>query len=226
MNNYLHSILLFIFCFFCSSLFSQENCKVIKPEIAGSYSGKCKKGLANGYGTAVGTDRYEGQFLKGLPNGEGTYTWATGESYTGEWKEGKRNGEGVYTFFYDGKDSTLYGNWMNDIYLGLKPNKPNIIYKTGIDRYTIQKNGNFRNRVLIDIYQSGMRNLGITNFMISSSGGYETKIGQSVGYDEVIFPVIIKVTYTTWNKLRTATYYVDLEFEIFEPGDWKVDLYN
>jgi len=62
--------------------------------------------------------------------------------------------------------------------------------------------------------------------MISSSSGYDTSLGNSVGYDEVLFPVRIRITYTTPNKLKTATYYVEFEFEISEPGDWIVDLHN
>ncbi|MEI6061185.1 MAG: hypothetical protein WCR72_10775, partial [Bacteroidota bacterium] len=59
-------------------LFGQEKCRVLKPELVGTYEGKCKDGLANGKGIAIGTDRYEGQFTKGFPQGYGTYTWSTG----------------------------------------------------------------------------------------------------------------------------------------------------
>jgi hypothetical protein len=199
---------------------------VLLPGLEGSYKGKCKNGLANGTGLSIGKDRYDGQFINGLPDGKGTYTWAGGASYKGEWKEGKRSGEGVYIFFINGKDSTLNGNWLNDNYLGPKAKEPDIRYKTGIDRYTFKKEINVKNRVLIDIFQNGMYNMGISDFMISSTSGYETRVGNSIGYDEVIFPVIIKVSYTSWNKLNTATYYVEFEFEIFEAGDWRVALHN
>lgn len=215
-----------MFVFTSIIAFGQVNCKVLKPEIDGSYAGDCKKGLANGTGLAIGTDRYEGQFIKGLPNGEGTYTWSAGQTYKGKWKDGKREGEGEYTFFYNGKDSTLYGNWLNDNYIGEISKNPIVNYKSGIDRYSITKAGDLKNRVLINIYQNGMRNTGISNLMVSSSNGYEVNVGLSIGYDEIIFPVKIKVTYTTMNKLKTASYYVEFDFEIFETGDWKVDLHN
>ena len=226
MKSSLRISLLFVFIF--SSLISlgQVNCKVLKPELAGSYTGKCKQGLANGFGTAVGTDRYEGQFIKGLPDGKGTYTWATGESYAGEWEEGERSGAGDYTFFFNGKDSIISGNWLKNNYIGPISKKPLVTSRTSIDRYSIVKNGNFKNRVLVDIYQNGVRNTSITNFMISSSSGYDTSVGLSVGFDEVSFPMTIKITYTTMNKLKTASYYVEFECEIFEPGDWKIDLHN
>jgi hypothetical protein len=218
--------LLILFLIPCQIALSQGNCKVLKPELTGGYKGKCKDGLANGKGSAIGIDRYEGQFLKGLPEGKGTYTWATGESYTGYWREGKRNGEGEYTFFYNGNDSILAGNWENDRYTGPVPKKPQVIHKSNIDRYTFRKTKNIRNRILINLYQNGSRNTGISNLMISSSSGYDTSLGNSVGYDEVSFPVKILVKYTTLNKLKTATYDVEFEFEISESGDWIVDLHN
>ena len=91
--------------------YAQQNCKVLVPEIAVTYKGKCKKGLAHGKGKAVGTDVYEGQFRKGLPHGQGKYNWATGEFYLGQWKMGKRDGEGSYTFKFEGKDSIQAGIW-------------------------------------------------------------------------------------------------------------------
>ena len=62
------------------------DCKVLKPEIAGIYSGDCKKGLANGKGIAEGIDKYEGKFKDGLPHGNGTYQYANGEIYQGDFK--------------------------------------------------------------------------------------------------------------------------------------------
>lgn len=220
------SCVLLLFLLFCQSALSQENCKVLKPEIAGTYKGRCKNGLADGKGSASGTDSYTGHFLKGLPDGVGSYFWKTGESYTGHWKEGKRHGEGKYSFFYHGKDSTITGIWENDDYKGQKVENPKIIYKSSIDRYRFEKTGNIKNRVLIYIYQDGARNTGVSNLMISSSSGYETSLGNSFGYDEVTFPVTVRVSYTTLNKLKTASYYVEFHFEIFDSGDWKVDLHN
>ncbi len=219
-------ILVIIFFFLFKVAISQENCKVLKPELAGVYKGNCKQGLANGMGSATGTDSYTGQFVKGLPDGKGTYIWATGESYTGYWKKGKRHGSGDFKFSFQGKDSIISGNWENDRYIVKEPEKYKIIYKSSVERYKFIKNGDIRKRVLINIYQNGVRNFGISNFLISSSSGYDTSVGNSIGYDEIVFPVRIRITYTTFNKLRTATYEVEFEFEISEPGNWSVDLHN
>ena len=81
-----------------SFLLAQDDCKVIVPELQGTYTGKCKKGLAHGQGKAVGKDTYEGSFKKGYPHGNGTYTWSTGETYVGRWKMGESDSEGCYHF--------------------------------------------------------------------------------------------------------------------------------
>jgi hypothetical protein len=218
-----------LFCFFFSlmiNLSAQPECMVLKPEIAGKYTGKCKNGLAQGKGKSEGQDTYVGTFFKGLPNGNGTYTWANGDTYEGAWDNGLKTGEGILKFKYNGKDSTLTGIWENDQYKGPVPPKPKIINTVSIERYTITKSGGIRNRVLINFYQDGMRNLGIENMLLSTTSGTTTTLGQSVGYDNIIFPVTIKVSYSTWNKVRTVQFYAKFEFEIFEPGDWVVDLHN
>jgi len=198
----------------------------MKPEISGTYDGKCKKGLANGKGIAVGTDRYEGQFTEGLPSGYGTYTWSNGNVYTGEWAAGMRHGIGKLTMKLNGRDSIQDGLWQNDSFQGPKPRNPYVSYKDGVDRFTFQKNNTTRSRVLIDIYQNGARNRTVTNLILSTTSGSDTKVGESIGYDFVTFPVSIKIMYTSLNKFHTISYNVKFEFEIFEPGDWTVVLEN
>jgi hypothetical protein len=207
-------------------LFGQENCKVLNPAISGTYEGKCKNGFANGKGIAIGTDKYEGQFSKGLADGEGTYTWSTGEKYVGEWKTGQRNGVGTYIMHVIGKDSIQSGMWKNDKYMGPKPKQPNIIYKVGVDRYNFKRTDSPKNRVLVDIFQNGSRNRGVSNLNITSTSGYEVKVGESVGYNEVVFPIFIRIRYTTFNKTHAAVNNVTFDFELFEPGDWTVELHN
>jgi len=226
MKNILLLSLISIFVFSTIILHGQEKCKVLKPNLSGTYKGKCKNGLANGKGIAIGKDKYEGQFSKGLPQGEGTYTWSNGSTYTGEWAAGMRHGIGKYTSSVNEKDSVLNGVWQEDKYVGPIPRKPYVNYNSGVDRYNFQKNNTTESRVLINMYQSGTRNLGISNFMMSTTSGSDTKIWQSVGYDFVVFPVSIKIMYTSWNKIHTIQYNVKFDFEIFEPGDWTVELHN
>ncbi len=161
-----------------------------------------------------------------MPWGKGSYTWANGDNYTGDWKNGIREGEGELKFKVSEKDTIVSGLWENDRYLGPKPKEPEVISKTSIDRYNIYKQGDILNRVLIDFQQNGMRNTGITNLLISSNSGTETNLGYLIGYENINFPVVIKVNYTTWNKLRTQQIYAIFEFKISEPGDWRVEIFN
>lgn len=226
MKKFNTSTLLIIFLMIGSLIFAQSGCLVLKPEIAGNYSGNCKKGLAHGKGKSVGKDTYEGQFSKGQPEGKGIYTWSTGEVHTGEWKFGMREGEGIYKFKQEGRDTMLIGIWERDEYIGPKPIKPRVITRLGVDRYVFKRMSDIKNRVLIDFYRNGTRNPDIENFMIVTSSGYETTVGQSVGYEGMDFPVIIRLNYDTWNNFRTAKNYIIFEFEISEPGDWKVEVHN
>lgn len=222
-NFYLSIPLLIAISF---QLIAQEACVVLIPEISDTYSGKCKNGLANGKGRAEGIDTYEGKFSEGLPHGRGTYTWANGNTYTGEWFKGKRQGPGTLTVKLATKDSIVDGLWDDDRYLGPKPKAPRVITKVGVDRYSFKKLAGTKDRVLIDIKQNGMRNTTVTNFSMTTSNGVETNLGFSVGYDYIDFPVTIRVTYVTQNKMRTQTYQVIFEFEISEPGDWIVEIHN
>ncbi len=226
MKNLLRYIILLVIFPGSSLVFGQNKCRVLIPQIARHYEGGCKKGFANGKGVADGKDRYEGQFKKGLPDGEGTYYWSTGEIYKGDWVVGFRDGEGSYTYKIDGRDTTISGIWSKDVYKGPVPDKPKILFSTGVDHYSFHRYGKIKNRVLINIYQNGARNIEISSFRISSSSGYDTSRGGAIGYDNVTFPVTIKLNYITPNKLHTSTNYVTFEFTIYEEGDWVVDLQN
>ena len=226
-KHHMKFILPFILFLSLSQFISaQENCKVLLHEIDSIYIGKCKKGYAHGKGTAIGKDSYTGKFTKGWPNGKGTYTWANGDIYTGGWIEGKRNGNGKLTLKLADRDSILDGLWKEDMYLGPKPKAPSVITKTSIERHSFQKLGKIHNRVLINFLQSGGTNNTITNLSINASSGEETNLGNSIGYEFVKFPVIIRVSYATMNKLNTLRYQAIFEFEITEPGDWLVKLHN
>ncbi|MCR6721707.1 MAG: hypothetical protein NVV59_15795 [Chitinophagaceae bacterium] len=119
---------------------SAQDCKVKSKALEGSYEGDCQKGVANGKGSAKGTDSYTGDFKSGLPHGQGKYEWANGDWYQGEWEKGIRSGYG--TMHYADKPSydTLYGFWKKDKYVGKFPapyiihSRTNVIRDVNIDQ--------------------------------------------------------------------------------------------
>jgi len=219
-------ILLSIFSVILSlSINAQSDCKVLIPELSGEYIGKCKKGLAHGKGKATGIDTYEGSFKKGLPNGGGVYTWKSGAIYDGDWRDGHRYGEGVFTFKYDDIDSVQAGIWKDDVYMGPIPVKPKVITKTAVTRYNFRREGD-GDRILIDLSLNGSPNKDILDLTLIATSGSSFEMGRSIGFEGVAFPVIIKLSYLTWNTAHTSRNHATFEFEIEEAGNWQVDVVN
>jgi hypothetical protein len=161
-----------------------------------------------------------------LPHGEGTYTWATGEVYEGSWKKGKRHGYGIYMYIVEGQDSILQGNWVNDAYKGMEEvDGVRVLMKRDISRYKSLRRGD-GNKVLVKIVSAGMTDLSIEEFMFLNSSGNQVRIFDATGYENVEFPFWGKVTYSIWNRTKTARLTVLFEFEILNPGVWEISLYN
>jgi hypothetical protein len=86
-----------IFLFLSFAAVAQE-CKVLDPELQGSYAGSCKDGLAEGSGQAQGTAEYRGEFRAGKKHGKGVKSWPSGDRYEGEFADDRREGRGKYTW--------------------------------------------------------------------------------------------------------------------------------
>jgi len=208
------------------SAFTQEACKVLKPEISGKYTGDCKNGLADGKGVAEGTDKYEGKFKKGLPNGQGTYTWSTGEVYKGSWSEGKKQGEGKLTFKTNGTDTTTVGIWKNDVFFKKKVESPYDIRKvTSIKRYSVERSGD-GNKVMLAIMKNGDNNSSVSGLTFFCTSGMMFSIGPKMGYENVMFPCTMRIIYSSTNAFNTASFACEFEVEIKEPGSWDIRLDN
>jgi hypothetical protein len=221
-------LVIFIVLGFSLNKLIAQDCKVKVDELVGTYKGKCKNGYAHGKGKAVGIDTYEGKFYEGLPHGKGTYTWANGDTYKGYWKYGKRDGIGTFVMKIHEKDSIMYGIWVNDEYKGPKPKRPQIMYRENIDNVHFKKKYEDKNKVLITFKQHGRINYKVSNLTINSSSGIKSHLLRegTYGYENITFPVKFKITYSTPNKPETSTLSCTLEFEIYEPGDWEVDILN
>ena len=212
-----------VFLFSLSMLsYSQKDCKVLMLEISEEYDGKCKNDLAHGKGFAKGTDTYTGRFKKGLPDGLGTYTWANGDEYLGMWEKGKRHGEGTLKYTLEEKNKKLSGIWEFDKYIGPKPKPPVVKYRKGVTRYRFTKMGNQYNRVEIKIMKGGTVNPSVDMLSINSSTGRQN----GLKIEDVKFPLRVKLNYETYTSLNTSKYSVIFEFEISEPGDWLLVIYN
>jgi len=218
---------LILFCLISTPiwLFSQAKCKVLLPAISDSYQGKCKKGYANGKGIAKGIDSYDGRFRQGYPDGNGTYTWASGNEYVGEWDYGKRHGVGIYKFKFNGKDSIQSGLWNEDKYMGPVPPPPFILQSRNIQQYSFYKRDE-GNKLSIEIFINGAINSTIEDLSIVSTNGSYQNLGRTIVFDYLEFPVTMKITYRTWNKLHTDKYDAVFEFKMSEPGDWRLKLTN
>lgn len=212
---------------------SISDCVVNVPELQGSYVGKCKKGLANGKGTAKGKDQYIGRFKAGLPHGRGTYTWASGAVYSGAWKKGIREGYGEFTSKINGLDSTIAGFWHNNAYLderkgfSLIPKRLGktadyiVSYKRNVDRYRFMRLGE-GNRLEIQFKRQGFI-VEPLNFLIVNSSGILSYGSTWVLIDNIEFPFIAEMTYDFPAFSTTGNYiHLEIHYEIYSPGSWQI----
>ena len=207
------------------SAYGQGICKVLVPELEGTYSGDCKSGLADGAGEAIGVDYYKGEFSKGLPDGEGTYLWKNGATYTGEWKKGKRHGSGRYEYRTREQDSVLAGEWRNDKFIGARQLRPYVIeYRTGIGRVSCMRIGD-RPYVKYKFSRGGGDSYSlISNLLMQSNSGSEKIANDFTGYENVTYPFSARMTFNAPNAFYTASIFCELRLTINEPGAWLVSI--
>jgi len=201
-------------------------CKVLIPEISGTYVGVCRNGLAHGKGTASGIDRYEGQFSKGLPQGNGTYTWSYGAFYKGEWEKGLRDGEGEMVYVTVNGDSLVKGFWRAGNYIGEKSIPAySVIRKDNLLSTSLRKTGE-GDVVIIKFMMKGQVNSKVGGLSMTSTSGTRYKAGRYEGIQSVRYPLDLKITYTTNNPISRSSFDVVFECTINEAGKWEITLNN
>ena len=75
-----------------------QACRVLDPDLQGSYEGPCVDGLAEGAGSVAGAAQYRGGFKAGRKHGRGVKSWPNGDRYEGEYAEDRMDGGGVYSW--------------------------------------------------------------------------------------------------------------------------------
>jgi len=205
-----------------------QDCKVVMVSINKTYSGDCKKGLAQGTGSASGIDKYEGEFRKGWPHGKGSYYWKDGTIYEGEWKNGKKHGKGKLFLHNIKKDSLVEGIWEKDKYVGkvkIRPFKINQSYS--IQRSAVNRWGD-GNSVSIKFMKNGGENSSIQNLRLSGSSGTEMSGLNRFGFVNVTFPLTIRIAYRSGASMNVSSGSMDCVFDctINNPGKWEIILTN
>ena len=226
-SRFMKAVWFLLILFSGSLLCAQDECKVLMPEISGTYTGKCKKGLANGKGLAVGIDTYEGRFSKGLPDGTGKYTWADGRIYEGSWQQGRREGKGTMIYPVAGGDSTVAGYWKKDEYVGTELIPPyRVTRNQGIVRYSIRKANEVGSGFSVGLYLAGNFNTDVDNFTMDTSSGQRFESGRKRGIENALVPYNVSIRYRVWNTMHSQQHEVFFDFEINEPGTFEVTITN
>ena len=212
----LSSILLIIVFF--SEVTAQSNCKVDIEELAGKYEGDCKKGLAHGNGTAIGTDQYTGEFRKGLPHGSGVYTYSNGMVYDGEFKNGLKDGEGKMNLApINNRDSVLVGFWSKDKYVGQYKDPYKIHYKSPLVTGTkITAADDDESIIFITISLKGKTESNPNFTLQEQIGAYSTI--QSFGRTTKVYVARFPFRFTLTYMDETA------DIEILNEGSWNVSI--
>jgi len=120
-------ILLSFLLFFVTTGIRSQSCDVIVDSLKGQYIGDCKKGMADGKGTAMGINSYTGDFKNGYPHGYGKYTWQNGNCYEGFWKSGLFEGQGTFKQINQSDSFVLTGFWKKGTYIS-RYEKPYIVH--------------------------------------------------------------------------------------------------
>lgn len=228
MKNPVRFLLLFLIFNFSivNNLQSQENCKVLKIGIDSTYQGACKRDLAHGVGEAWGVDHYFGEFRRGYPEGKGTYEYANGALYVGGFLKGLRHGYGEFTPVLENGDTTYAGTWKRDKYIGpeRKGSPYRIIDRQNVDRFKVVRTGD-ENKVMFTIQNNFTAKPDIYEFTINNSSGVGFKNASWYGFNNVTFPFTLHVRFIRWNRLATGVQEVIFEIELFEEGEWRVEVY-
>jgi hypothetical protein len=224
-----------VFLVFCSSAYGQFDCKVLTNNLEGQYNGECKKGLANGEGSAKGVDTYRGEFKKGYPNGFGVYTFKNGSNYIGHFRKGKKDGYGLLnTISEAGGLSQDYGLWLADSLIIPNDSKAlfKVKYRKGIKLIDPRLNRDkaVKNQVWVNFFVNGVpdKTVLVSKAEISSGKQLDTKkrsLNTLVAFDEIKeFPVTFKLIYQIQKVDQLFPVDCVAEVTLLTRGLWEIDV--
>jgi hypothetical protein len=216
-----------------SLAFAQNECKVLVPELQGQYKGECKKGLADGEGSAQGEEKYVGNFKKGLPHGFGVYFYKNGSNYVGSFKKGVRDGYGLLNDMSSGGKVMHYGLWVagklaipNDargLYRVHNYRGPNMIIPE------VKMGNHLANQIFIEFTEQGVptKTATIVDYKISSGEYVENidrTLNREIQFDNVTeFPVTLYLKYV-YKRIDWRNQDCEFEVTLFTPGIWTIKL--
>lgn len=200
---------------------TEPSCKVLMPEISGTYKGGCKDGLADGKGSAKGQDSYSGYFKNGLPDGTGKYTYENGNVFSGSWSNGVKDGPGEFIYFLNGTKYFQKGFWKNGDYVG--KTDPDLNYRiksiSGIEDCTINKLELNDEKIKLSFVNMGVK-FSPHNLRVTSTTGQVNQEGKTLIVFNYNYPVICDVQFTIPSSGGDKT--CILSFEILKPGNYDV----
>lgn len=220
---------------FCSYTFGQYDCKVLIENLQDQYNGECKKGLANGEGSAKGVDSYSGKFKKGYPNGFGVYTFANGSNYIGNFRKGTKDGYGLLnTLSEAGGLVQDYGLWLADSLV--IPNDPKALFKVknrkGIKLIDpkLSRDIASKSQIWINFQVDGVpdKTVLISKVEISSGKQLDTSersLNTLIAFDEIkIFPTTFKLIYHIQKSNHFEVQDCLVEVTLFTKGLWEINI--
>ncbi len=203
---------------------NDPQCKVLVEQISGSYDGDCKKGLAEGSGTARGTDVYTGEFKKGYPDGMGRYIWKNGNYYSGDFEKGKRQGYGELVIKRNGeKDSLVAGYWTKDVYIGVSSVAWKVRSSTNIKNVSFEKKTDNGTEIYI-VFQQDKKPVVADGIRLTNDQGikpaseFDTSVLRKVEYPFMGANLQFRSQGASGVLVREC----ELAFDIFEKGRWIV----
>jgi len=212
------SLIILSFLFSVPLLHAQNSCQVNLIELDGTYEGDCRGGLAHGEGKAIGQDTYQGEWKKGFPHGVGVYKYANGDVYEGSFERGRREGQGTLTFS-DGESRE--GIWQNDLFSGYYSEAYRFIERPLSGNYDIRRVGSEDNRLEIVLTYKGTT-LNPQDLVVTATSGAEVRYTNRFGWENMDFPCTITVGYSV--QVGISLQPIHYQFEIMEPGDWKMTM--